>query len=80
MILCIIKLKLLTAISIYDIQIFKINGCTLETFSVWIFDKEKLAYSFIKYLHEDGIIIWHTFTHDSAHMFNSCKQHKKPLP
>jgi hypothetical protein len=51
-------------ISIFNIQIFKIIGCTLETFSEKIVDKENLTYSFIKYLHENGITIWYTFTHE----------------
>jgi len=74
------KLRRMIVISIFDIQIFEITRCTFETFSEWIFDKENLAYSFIEYLHEDGITIWYTFTHVLAHMFNSYKQHRNPIP
>jgi hypothetical protein len=49
------KLKQMIVISIFDIQIFEITRCTFETFSEWIFDKENLTYSFIEFLHEDGI-------------------------
>jgi hypothetical protein len=80
MILCRVKLRILTTSSIFVIQIFKIIGCTFETFSEWIFDKEILTYSFIDYLHEDGITIWYNFTHVLAHIFNSYKQHKNPIP
>ncbi len=76
---CTIKLKLLLAISIYDIKIHKITRCTFETFNEWIFDEKNLTYSFIKYFHEDGITIWYIFTHVLAHMFNSYEQNKNPI-
>jgi hypothetical protein len=43
MILCRIKLRLLTMILIYDIQILKITRFTIGTFSGYIFDNENLT-------------------------------------